>query len=194
MFFSNSPLNIHEINGQYFPSTFISSLDPEDQDIAVPEEFAMILRVALSKMVSAKCLNPEMINLDFWRRMPNKFRGIRFYENTKNKNKDVPTNLPERGNDNNQQPEQPLPEETSAQQLPAAQAQAPPAATDQGANCKKMTKKGKPRKKSSAPPVSPAKKKKKKNPPGGETVEEECEDDNVFSTYGESIYEDFDNV
>ena len=67
----------------------LCSLDPADQDIAVPEEFSMILRVTLSKMVSAKCLNPDLINLDFWRRIPNKFRGIRFYEDRKNKFKEV---------------------------------------------------------------------------------------------------------
>ena len=61
----------------------LSSLDPADQDIAVPEELAMILRVALSKMVSAKCLNPELISLEFWRKIPNKFKGIRFYEDRK---------------------------------------------------------------------------------------------------------------
>lgn len=65
------------------------SLDPEDQDIAVPEEFAMILRVALTKMVSAKCINPELVNLEFWRKIPNKFRGIRFYENNKTKTREV---------------------------------------------------------------------------------------------------------
>ena len=68
---------------------FNFSLDPADQDIAVPEEFSMLLRVTLSKMVSAKCLNPELINLDFWRRIPNKFRGIRFYEDRKTKFKEV---------------------------------------------------------------------------------------------------------
>lgn len=64
-------------------------MDPEDQDIAVPDEFAMIVRVALAKMVSSKCINPELINLDFWRRIPNKFRGIRFYETNKTKNREV---------------------------------------------------------------------------------------------------------
>ena len=65
------------------------SLDPAEQDIAVPEELAMILRVALSKMVAAKCLNPELINLDFWRKIPNKFKEIRFYEDRKNKIREV---------------------------------------------------------------------------------------------------------
>lgn len=65
------------------------SLDPADYDIVVPEEFANILKVALSKMVAAKCLNPEFINLDFWRRIPNKFRGIRYYEDKKTKTREV---------------------------------------------------------------------------------------------------------
>lgn len=68
---------------------FNFSLDPADTDIAVSEEFAVILQVALTKMVSAKCLNPDLINLDFWRRMPNKFKGIRYYEDTKKKHKEV---------------------------------------------------------------------------------------------------------
>lgn len=61
-------------------------------DITVPEEFATIIRVALSKMVSAKCLNPEFVNLDFWRKMPNKFKGIRLYEDTKRKIREVIVN------------------------------------------------------------------------------------------------------
>ena len=60
-------------------------MDSADLDITVPDEFAVILKIALSKMVAAKCLNPEFINLDFWRRIPNKFRGIRLYEATKTK-------------------------------------------------------------------------------------------------------------
>lgn len=71
----------------YFYFNF--SLDPADQDIAVPEEFAMLVRVTLSKMVTAKSLNPELINLDFWRKIPNKFKGIRFYEDRKSKIREV---------------------------------------------------------------------------------------------------------
>ena len=66
-----------------------NSVDPDDFDIVVPEEFATILKVALSKMVASKCLKPEMINLDFWRRMPSKFKGIRYYEDVKKKNREV---------------------------------------------------------------------------------------------------------
>ena len=55
----------------------------------VPEEFAILLKVALSKMVAAKCLNPEFINLDFWRRIPSKFKGIRYYEDKKTKYREV---------------------------------------------------------------------------------------------------------
>ena len=40
-------------------------------------------------MVSAKCLNPNFINLDFWRRIPAKFKGIRLYEDKKSKIKEV---------------------------------------------------------------------------------------------------------
>ena len=67
----------------------ISSVDAADLDITVPDEFSVILRIALSKMVAAKSLNPEFINLDFWRQIPNKFRGIRLYEATKNKIREV---------------------------------------------------------------------------------------------------------
>ena len=67
----------------------IFSVDPQDQDITVPEEFACILKIVLSKMVAAKCLNPELINLDFWRRIPGKFKGIRLYEDRKTKIREV---------------------------------------------------------------------------------------------------------
>ena len=40
-------------------------------------------------MVAAKCLNPSFINLDFWRRIPGKFQGIRLYEDKKSKMKEV---------------------------------------------------------------------------------------------------------
>ena len=65
------------------------SLDPADFDIVVPDEFAILLKVALSKMVAAKCLNPEFVNLDFWRKMPIKFKGIRYYEDKKTKTREV---------------------------------------------------------------------------------------------------------
>ncbi len=65
------------------------SVDPADADIVVPEEFAYIIKVALSKMVAAKCLSPELVNLDFWRRIPNKFKGIRYYEDKKTKIREV---------------------------------------------------------------------------------------------------------
>ena len=72
-----------------FFSIRFNSNDPEDSDIVVPEEFAILLKISLSKMVSAKCLNPTFVNLDFWRRIPSKFRGIRNYEDKKTKIKEV---------------------------------------------------------------------------------------------------------
>lgn len=68
---------------------FFCSNDVADLDIMVPEEFAILLKVSLSRMVAAKCLSPELINLDFWRRIPNKFKGIRYYEDSKKKNREV---------------------------------------------------------------------------------------------------------
>lgn len=68
---------------------YFCSNDPEDNDIVLPEELATIIRIALSKMVAAKCLNPTFVNLDFWRRIPGKFRGIRLYEDKKTKIKEV---------------------------------------------------------------------------------------------------------
>lgn len=65
--------------------------DPNDNDITVPEEFATILKIALAKMVAAKRLNASFVNLDFWRRIPGKFKGIRLYEDTKKKMKQVNT-------------------------------------------------------------------------------------------------------
>ena len=55
----------------------------------MPEEFTIILKVSLCKMVAAKCLNPELINLNFWRRVPAKFKGIRIYEEKKTKIREV---------------------------------------------------------------------------------------------------------
>lgn len=66
-----------------------SSIDPCDLDIVVQEEFTVILKLALSKMVASKCLNPDLINLDFWRKIPNKFKGIRYYEDSKRKVREV---------------------------------------------------------------------------------------------------------
>lgn len=138
----------------------------------------MLLRVTLSKMVSAKCLNPELINLDFWRRIPNKFRGIRFYEDRK----------------------------TKIQQL--ADAKQPVSKKGKTKNdivVKKISKKAS-RKRRSSPEKEHQTKKKK--PISGEIIEEEegegeegeqleedLEQEDICnqSTYGESIYEDFDN-
>lgn len=49
----------------------------------------MIVKVTLSRMVAAKCLTPDLVNLDFWRRIPSKFKGIRLYEEKKNKIREV---------------------------------------------------------------------------------------------------------
>lgn len=70
-------------------NNFSFSLDPDDADIALPDEFVIILKIALSKMVSSKCLAPDLISLDFWRSMPNKFKGIRNYEDRKSKIREV---------------------------------------------------------------------------------------------------------
>lgn len=55
----------------------------------VPEEFTIILKVTLSRMVATKCLSPDLVNLDFWRRIPSKFKGIRNYEEKKMKIREV---------------------------------------------------------------------------------------------------------
>lgn len=49
----------------------------------------MIVKVTLSRMVAAKCLTPDLVNLDFWRRIPSKFKGIRLYEEKKTKIREV---------------------------------------------------------------------------------------------------------
>ena len=51
----------------------------------VPQEFADVLRIALSKLCELPGINPNIVNHDFWSRWPQKFRSVAGYEQTKAK-------------------------------------------------------------------------------------------------------------
>ena len=46
----------------------------------VPVQFVWFLRVALSKMAGHRFINPELIDLQFWAKMPLKFSAVRHYD------------------------------------------------------------------------------------------------------------------
>lgn len=160
-------------------------------------------------MVAAKCLNPEFVNLDFWRRMPGKFKGIRLYEDRKSKIREVIqlhqlnlininfffnfqlTGIKTKSADN-------VPPSTTGnlsaldqdqQQLqPTQQLREQPTKQPTTLVTKKANRKGKGRKKNDANEID-AKKQKKEI---GESIEEELDDSGIYSNVGESVYEDFD--
>ena len=175
-------------------------------------------------MVSAKCLNPELINLEFWRKIPGKFKGIRFYEDKKSKIREVKKRLNAcllfqsyhsfslylyfqlaciKSNGAAKAKSAPSGKSKSGQQQQQQQQEEQNEEPPKSAGVKKLTKRAKGKKKSNVQHPCPPKKK-KKPVLTGETVEEEppldgeeeCSEEpesGIQSTYGESIYEDFDN-
>lgn len=59
----------------------ISSYSPrKNKTPVVPSNFVAFLRASLSKMVGHKYLSPDVIDLDFWAKMPIKFSAVKYYD------------------------------------------------------------------------------------------------------------------
>lgn len=65
--------------GKIKPFFFLS---PRQKGPVVYKPFVAFLRVCLGRMVGKKYLQPEMVNYDFWAKMPLKFSAIKFYNKT----------------------------------------------------------------------------------------------------------------
>lgn len=52
----------------------------KNKGLTVPVEFAAFLKASLSKMAGQKFLDPQLISLDFWNKLPIKFSAVKFYE------------------------------------------------------------------------------------------------------------------
>ena len=158
-------------------------------------------------MVAAKCLNPSFISLDFWRRIPSKFQGIRLYEDKKTKIKEVIlytifslkkniyiylsfsyVQLAEIRSASCQKKQQQQLQQQLRSDLGSPnqqnQQETPNHSTETGRKRKPKTKK-----KNECQEI-PTKKKKDE----GETIEEQIDEfDPLLSNLGESIYKDFDD-
>ena len=49
----------------------------------IPESFANLCKITVSKMVAAGILAPDYGNLDFWNQLPKKLSGIAYFERQK---------------------------------------------------------------------------------------------------------------
>lgn len=46
----------------------------------VPLNFVAFLRASLSKLAGNRYIQPELIDVDFWTKMPLKFSAVKFYD------------------------------------------------------------------------------------------------------------------
>lgn len=68
---------------------FTLSISVHQKSAHIPYEFVYLLKATLAKMAGANFLNPNLINLDFWRTFSEKLVGIQNYELRTEKEKNV---------------------------------------------------------------------------------------------------------
>ena len=46
----------------------------------VPHNFVAFLRASLAKLAGYQYINPDLINMEFWSKMPLKFTAVKYYD------------------------------------------------------------------------------------------------------------------